>query len=324
MNGYSDDLCTAIYESHNERRVTFVKNEGILKDAITNKKFNLCNFTSLNYTPPSKSAFKYFKSQFLQHRDETVFNATEVIETNLGMLSLPLLRFFNIPFSELIKTTNPKAIILKVSNKCKKYIKRYVPAEIAETYFNQIILFSNLIEIFSFIPEEIKAAKIPFWHLITQEAFADRIVYSLSGGITIKITETCNNLNINLVDLFGDKENYKKKLYGMRTNIIEEYKQKVLNAALTKISEAKSTLEEERFYATEHNDFDLLTEIEIIKDQLLELENSISNTIMSMPHDNNVVSWWPDLLYPAPTLTFKKDANAFFDVIEVREYFHLL
>jgi hypothetical protein len=324
MNGYSEELCTAIYEFNNERRVSFVENGSTIKDAITHRKFNLCDFTSFNYVPPSKSAFKYFKFQFLQHRDETVFTATEVIETNLGMLSLPLLRFFNITYSELNCVTNSKETILKISNKCKKYLKRYVPASVLDIYYKQITMFSSVVEIFSFVPEEIKENKIPFWYFVAQELFADKFIYALSGGITIDVTDKCNKCNVNLVHLFADKETCSKIINNMKMSIVDEYKQKILDAALTKIQEAKHTLEEEVQYATDNNDSDLLAEITIIKEQILDLENSIEHTINSMPYDCDVTKLWPNLLYPAPTLNFQKDASRFFDVVAIQEYFHLL
>lgn len=324
MKRYSNELCVGFYLKDNKRRLTILESPDNLVDIITGKQFQVTDFESVKYDCPSKTLCKYFYHQFLQTNDERVFESTEVYENSFGLCVLPLLRFFNLNYSELFETKNCKQTLQKVVFKCCKYLKRYINSNELEQYKTQIGFYDKIIDVLAFLPENIRAKKVPFWQNLVIEYFGDQVVYPLTSGITNEILEKCNYFEFNLSECLKDFKEFKVLLKKLEEIIekktIVDFRETLSCIARSRIKEAKETLQEELLMAQGEKDIDLITEVEMLQQMLLDVENNIEQLVNETPVTEKPTEWWPELLYPAPKLIFE-ESKEYSYLMHIKKYF---
>jgi hypothetical protein len=115
-------------------------------------------------------------------------------------------------------------------------------------------------------------------------------------------------------------ENLKTLQQNLREKICRDYKQLVTTLAHKKIKDAIETLDEELKTAQTEDDQDLITEVEMIRSMIVDLENNIDQQIEELPVDVKIITWWPELLYPAPKIEFQL-TNEYYDLVHIQTYF---
>lgn len=324
MKKYSKDFCVGFYSFNSKRHLAVLENASNLLDVITGRKFKLEELESVSYAPLAESLYKYYNQQFKIYCDSRALTDTELYETGIGILYAPLLRFFKLRYSELFESKNTEETLTYVVDKCKKYLSRYVDKCYIKTFEQQASLFSNVVQIFSFLPEEIKSKKVPFWHTIAAELLNDKFVYPLSGGLTDEIVQKCNQFKFDLSYMLQNKDEFCKTVKTMKKDLLEkissDYRNNILKNAKERLSEANTTLTEELEYAKTVNDTDLLQEVETIFDLIKELESNIEQQVADLPVTIEIIEWWPDLLYPAPKLKFEF-TEEYYDLHSIESYF---
>jgi hypothetical protein len=329
MKPYSDQYYVGYCSKNNEQYIKILQknktDDMLFSDVICEKTIDTNDLTCVHYKAPSKPLYKYLAYQFRKNQDERSAKHIELVETSVGILCIPLLRFFKLEYQELFEDTNTQETIERTVQKCKNYLKRHgLTKNVLDAYATQARKFANVIEVFSFLTNEIRSKVIPFWHTITCEVFPEKIVYVLSSGISTDVVEKCNESNLNLAAHLPDKEKYKHYISKIKNevfqNICSGYKQKLLNAAHERLSDANSTLSQELEFAKSNNDQDLLQEVETIYQSVKQLEATIDKDIEDLPVTIDIVDWWPDLLYPAPKIVFER-SQEFFTLADIEKYF---
>lgn len=324
MEKYSNNFCVGTYSVNEEEYIAILQSNIDYIDVITKKRFKLEELNSVNYVAPSFSLFKYLKKQFQRTRDTSSFKTLELYQTSLGASLLPLLRFFDIKYSECFEEKNTKETLDKVIAKCAKYLKRYADKETINAYVDQTRLYSNVVQIFCLLPEEIHSKITPFWHTIALELFSGRIVYPLTSGINTEVLNHCNEFKFNLAHYLSNKDEFNKIISKKKKQLVDQicanFKQQISVTIHKRIDTAKEVLEFERLSAEEENDLDLKTEVEIITEQIEKLERTIDKEIEELPTTVDIITWWPDLLYPAPKLVFEY-TEEYFHLVHIQEYF---
>jgi hypothetical protein len=138
------------------------------------------------------------------------------------------------------------------------------------------------------------------------------------------VIKNCNFFEFDLSYYLRNKKEFEETTKNKKEQFVElackQYKQKVSASAHTKIQEAKDTLQEELNFAKESEDNDLIAEINLIINGIQDLENTIDKQIEDLPVSLNILEWWPDLLYPAPKLTFEYTEECY-RMDHIHEYF---
>jgi hypothetical protein len=321
----NNEYCIGVYEFNNKEYIAVLNNSNELKDVVTEKKFNLRELQTIKYQIPSNSFVKYLKARYKKVKSIEIFeDALKLNQTNLTDYLLPILRFFDLSYSDFISTSISKETLNKVILKLKRYWKRYIAQDVIEEYTKQIGLFTSLIDVFSFLPDEIREIKVPFWQNIVIEWYGDEIVYPLTTGINTEVLSQCNHFQFNLSECLRDfnkfNENLKTLQQNLREKICRDYKQLVTTLAHKKIKDAIETLDEELKTAQTEDDQDLITEVEMIRSMIVDLENNIDQQIEELPVDVKIITWWPELLYPAPKIEFQL-TNEYYDLVHIQTYF---
>lgn len=266
-------------------------------DAITNEDVRLGKIDVIEYNY-SESEYKHCFSYFKNNKNNNIFLVKDIDTIIKNDFYNKILRFFDLESYELIYKKDVNSEILnKVISKVQKFSKRYIGFAESVNYAKQLTYAETILEILTFLPHEFIEKITPFWINILKdngEQYFPIISYSIE-----QITYY-NRFNLNLFLNFKDKassdQNIIKKINTIRETEEKLYEKNCADKVYKRLSEARITLENELVIAKETNDEDLIFEINVISEELDKIEKNIVN----LNFYEDVIEWWPELLYPVP------------------------
>jgi hypothetical protein len=249
-------------------------------DGITNDPIDLNRFPRIDYIKTRTSILKYFRKMHRLGKDESVFEFNYTIENNIIDGSAYILRFFSLTVEELYQDT--PATIEVVAKKWGKVISRYLknPA-LVDKMVDELKKVDSLNLIFSYWPIEIsEEVKKPFW---LSDIFVFRYFENLHYYNIFKIKDL----------LLAD---YEKSNEPAVLPLREAVKVRVME----KFNEATQILNDELKSASEVSDDDSIFEINTVLDMFNKEMNSLDDILIKRNTVNSLLSYWPELLFPAP------------------------
>ena len=183
----------------------------------------------------------------------------------------------------------------------------------------QLNYAETILEILTFLPHEFIEKITPFWIDILKNNSSE---YFSIFSYSIEEITYYNNFNLSLFLNFKDKnssdERVMQKIQTIRTNEENLYLKNCSDKVYKRLQEARITLENELVIAKETNDEDLIFEINIISDELQKIEDTISN----LNFYEDVITWWPELLYPVPFVDrFVRNEDDVFLLERIKDYY---
>ena len=258
------------------------KTNNTLKDLITGEEVLLEKFYRIDYHKISSSFVKYLKKIYTKTGDKRIFENTEFLEITLRRNFIDILRFFNLKPREYVQPD--RAIIQKIAEKMVRYFNRYLDRKITEKYFD---ILSEIeprdIEILTtFWPIELQAK--PF--------FLKRVVGCISSVRYIE--------NIQYNNIFKIPGLIYTNFSIPNPDIIDELKLKIKEKILLRSEECRTVLNNEKKEAEKVADADSIFEINTVLDIIGNEEINIDINLKDRNTVNEVLSFWPDILLPAP------------------------
>lgn len=295
MKPYSNQYCVGYCSENNEQCIKILqRNEEddlLFFDVIQDEEINFANLTTVRYKAPSLSLYKYICRYLKDNKDYSSFNEPSLYEADSEEATrlLALLRFFNLSLKELKQDIASKQTVTKVITKCALYLKKYVTSDVLLAYVEQAQMFTNVVNVLSFVPDEIRERKLPFWLKYVTELFPDQMVWSLTQGIQIGVTKQCNYFKLNLSELLVNKKKFKQVIYCLKKFVNEPFKRELLSLVNQAFNEIELLLEEEVKFASSLNDAEFLSELNLLqstlissKDVITKLEQNISKNVNSI------------------------------------------
>lgn len=321
LNLKENKICKGYYIKENEKRFCFFKkiSNDLYIDVITNEEIKLNKFDIVEYDYnllEYKHCFKYFKN----NKDYNIFLVKDIDTIIKNQFFNKILRFFDLEDYKIIyeKNINPE-ILNKVITKVQKYSKRYIGFRESINYAKQLNCAETILEILTFLPHEFIEKITPFWIDILKNNSSE---YFSIFSYSIEEITYYNNFNLSLFLNFKDKnssdERVMQKIQTIRTNEENLYLKNCSDKVYKRLQEARITLENELVIAKETNDEDLIFEINIISDELQKIEDTISN----LNFYEDVITWWPELLYPVPFVDrFVRNEDDVFLLERIKDYY---
>lgn len=303
------------YEHNLETYICFFekRNDDKIYDAITNQEINF----SFIQTIEKEFDLKFFKFVKKIHKNNKEFNVfkTKDFENYFfeSEFFYKILTYFGIKNHKIIfEEYQKKEILNNIIEKIKKYSKRYIGEEKSIIYANYLKNYNSIIDILTFIPEEMLNVKIPFWIEDLFKLRTNPHVYV--GPIEFKIYEIdvmkdVMKHNITIEDVVDNPDFIGLKVKKLEeTELIQNYKNTCINVLKERIKESEIVLSKEKDYAEKNKDTNLSFEINVLLEELETLKTEIYNIDFLNP---NLTSrdWWPDLLYPSEDI----DMYSFFN-----------
>lgn len=286
-----------IYTESEEEYYCFFekKDDNCFYDAISKEKIDINKFTTFN--PEFNIKFFKFSKRLYKKNKNIKFKCSEFVDFYFYSDYYNILSFFGIKNSEILfKNHQDKKTLNDLIFKIKKYLERYVEKNVIDVFIKYLSLHDNIINSLIILPKEILNKKIPFW-------FKD--IYNIENGFYIKgkslkivdieFLKDLINEKIIIDDVLTNDQFISDKIKKIEIDCKEEYKQKCLKLLNDRIKESETTLLNEKYYAEEKKDDDLLFEINIITQEINNLKEEIKK--LDFINEQPFV-WWPELLYP--------------------------
>jgi len=301
-----NDIYQGVYILNNEEYFCLMKrqDENHFLDIITNELWEIKNFNRIILF----NDISFIKNIQLKYKTNKSLDLFKVNSYNLFDYSkyIEIIRFFNLSSPYLI--TSPivdQSILDGVIEKMKKFFKRYDKSNMIDIYVSQLKKFNTLKDVLNFCPKELLEIITPFWIPILKECGPYDYRLTL---IPIKVIETINSLNLNIIDLYiNNKEKLKNEINKLIDVDTEIYKEKCKVIIEKRIKDGKETIAKEINDAKEN--VEMLFELDIIKEELNKIENHIEDSLNVLTLETNIITWWPELLYPIPTNIKEENKN---------------
>jgi hypothetical protein len=293
-----NDIYQGIYTLNNEEYFCLMKkkDENHFLDLITGDLREIKNFNII-ILYNEISFVKYIQLKYKTNKNLDIFKFNNYNFSEYRKY-INILRFFNLSTPYVI--TSPiveQSILDDVIEKIKKYFKKYDKSNMVDIYITQLKKFNTLKDILNFCPKELLDIKIPFWiSIIKDYEFYD---YRLTM-IPCKTIETINILNLNVIDIYGNREKIENEINKLIEVDRKTYREKSKIVIEKRIKDGKETILNEINDAKEKKDVETIFEINIIKEELDKIETCIGHTINNLEMETNPEEWWPELLYPIP------------------------
>jgi len=301
---YNEESCICFFEKKDDNKVY---------DVITNKEIDI----NMIQTIESEFDLKFFKYVRRLHKNNKNYNVfkTKDFENYFfeSEFFYKILTHFGIENYKTVFEKNQKQEILDhVIEKITKYSKRYFGEENSKIYANYLKNYNSIIELLTFIPEELLNIKVPFWIEDLYKLKTNKSIFV--GNIEFKIYEInvmkdVMDHNMTIEEVVDDPDLIELKVKKLEEiEFIQNYKDACINALKKRIEESEVVLSNEKHYAEKNKDTDLLFEINVLLEELEKLKEDIYNIDFLNP---NLTSrdWWPDLLYPSENI----DMYSFFN-----------
>jgi len=275
-------IVRGIYTKDDKECFKFIqKTKNGFADCITRTPItDLSQFPRIDYIKTKPSIIKYFRKLYYQGKYSNDFEFTYTIENNIIDGSLYILRFFNLTIEELYRDTPD--VIKTVAQKWGKVVNRYIKDKnLVDKMVRELEQLDSLNLIFSYWPIEINDdVKPPFW---LSDLFVFRYFENLQYYNTFKIKDL----------LLAD---YEKPNEPAVLPLREAVKVRVME----KFNEATQILNDELKSASEVSDDDSIFEINTVLDMFNKEMNSLDDILIKRNTVNSLLSYWPELLFPAP------------------------
>lgn len=283
-------IVRGVYSDSGKEYFRFVKKTKLgYIDAITLEPVNLNSFPRIDYIKTKPSLLKYFSKMYRTGKGKNLFEFNYSIEQNIIDGSLYILRFFEITIDELYQDT--PEVISHVAEKWGKVVYRYLKRErdpaTAKKMVNDMVdelkKVQSLNLIFSYWPIELgETIKKPFW-------LSDLLVFRYLENLVY-----FNHFNIKEL-LLADFEKINEE------PAVSKLRDAVKIKILEKINEAKTVLTEEKAAAKQSQDEDSVFEISVVEEILDKEVNTLDSTLDAKKTINSLLSYWPEILFPAPS-----------------------
>jgi Holliday junction resolvase-like predicted endonuclease len=232
------------------------------------------------------------------------------------------LRYFELDDSKLIfKKDIDKTILCQVIQKVQKFTKHFLGIQESIIYAKQLSHLECIFDVLTFFPKELTDKITPFWltELKSNENYFPVITYPIGD------MQEYNKFNLNIYLNHKDRalnnkiiENYIESIRRKEESV---YEKMCSDKILTRLKEARITLENELYIAKENNDEDLIFEISIISEELQKIEENIPN----INFYDDAIAWWPDLLYPVPFVEkFERNEGDVYMLERIRDHYPTL
>lgn len=257
-------------------------------DVITNEIFKFNNILLIeNYI--FAEHYKYVKKHYLKNKNFDIFKVKSEEDEVTNLHYLKIIRFFELnSYKDLFQPISDKLILDKVIKKIEKCSKHYIGAKSSLIYTDQLKKYDNLIDILTIFPSEL-IEKVDFFWI---DFFKNQNYLLEYKCFSLEQINLCNKYNLKINDVNTDILTNIALKYNEENDI--KFNSSVKNLILTKINDARLTLEEELRFAKTSKDEDLIFEIFTISDELNNIEQNLNNLDFNL----TINEWWPELLYP--------------------------
>lgn len=267
------------------------KDDNEFYDVITDEKINFQSLIEIN--PYYDVRFFKFLKKINKNGKINTFEYLdfENFETDTSFYNI--LSFFGFKNNKILfEKEQKKEILENVIIKIKNYCKRYIGKRNADLFANYLKLHDNILDILTVIPEELLSKNVPFW---IKELYNDQNYYKRFKLVDFSLLNDLVEEKILIESVLDDKEYILNKTKQIEIDCIEKFKQMCLSLLKERIRESETVLLNEKYYAEEKKDNDLLFEINVITEEMdkLKIEIEKIDFINRLPFE-----WWPELLYP--------------------------
>lgn len=275
-------IVRGIYTKDNKEYFKFIqKTKTGFKDCITNEVItDLAQFPRIDYIKTKPSLIKYFRKLYHRGKYNHAFEFTYSIENNIIDGSLYILRFFTLTIEELYRDTPD--VIKAVAQKWRKVVSRYIKnVDVVNKMVKELEQVDSLNLIFSYWPIEINDnIKTPFW---------------LSDLFVFRYFE-----NLHYYNIFKIKDLLLADFEKPNEPAVPLLREAVKKRVIEKFNEATQILNDELKSANETSDNDSIFEINTVIDMFNKEMNSLDEILIKKNTVNLLLSYWPELLFPAP------------------------
>lgn len=268
----------AVYKKDGKDYFRIIKRtEKGFKDIVTGETVLLESFYKLSFNNVTKDFIKYLKMLYRQTKDPSIFEDCEFLETSIISGTIDILRFFKLKHFEY---TNPsKDILLGIANKIKKYMKRYIDEAKANEYYIVLKEVEKISVLLSFWPSEIDKTPVYLKNYITPVRFIENIYY---------------------YNIFNIPEILYANFSLSGQSYMSKVRDKLKEFIIIRSNEAKQLLDDEKKEAKKLNDLDSIFEIDTVLDIIKKEEDALDYNLSTRDTINDVLSFWPEILLPAP------------------------
>jgi hypothetical protein len=298
----TDKIYRLQYTLNETEYFSFSKQVGndVFLDIITNVLYRNDQLKLIDHSEVDPKVIKYYSKLYRKEKNLTVFKFSNYDQNYIHLYS-NILRFFDLKYEDLLENSKNIELKNKIINKAKKYLKRYYPSDSVDEYISNLNDLDDICYILSYKPNETLHYSNKFYWFYIFMSFEkhNQFLFNLPFE-TFKTFKNVLNLDIN--KFIENKEIYKSHIENCKINYFNnlelEYKNKIIKTIQDRIENSKNTIENEKKYAKEINDKELLFEVETISEILHEIETKIFSKLETVTLQANLFEIWPEILYP--------------------------